>query len=303
MTTATSPLVSVAIPVFNGCPYLAETISSVLSQDYPNIELIITDNASTDDTEAVCREFAARDPRVRYVRNPQNLGAGPNHNLGFRLSRGEFFKWCAADDLISKTFVSACVEALLRQPDAVLAASSVQSIDDEGRAIPLVGRGMTPHDPHDRATARFFKDLLDRVTCTNFEVFGLIRSSVLRKTCLQPSYYGADQMLVTELTLHGPFAQAPEAILYNREHPGRSMRIRDPDQLLRWQDARATGKAKAQNRYRLEHLLKIAFRQENPLRTVHLLWLIAVWVALKAQDHIASRWIVNGKRQMDGALV
>src|SRR5690242_490012 len=106
------PEISLALPVYNGERFVADAVLSVLAQDFKNFELIITDNASTDRTEEICRAFAAADPRVRYVRNERNLGAGPNYNLGFALSRGRYFKWSACDDRISESFLSACFAAL-----------------------------------------------------------------------------------------------------------------------------------------------------------------------------------------------
>ena len=92
------PLVSVGLPVYNGERYLREAVDSVLGQTYVNLELVISDNASTDATEAICREYAARDPRVRYHRAERNRGAVWNFNRAFELARGEFFMWQAFDD-------------------------------------------------------------------------------------------------------------------------------------------------------------------------------------------------------------
>src|SRR5437868_2832321 len=136
------PLVSLAMPVYNGEAFLADAIRSCLAQDYHNFELIITDNASTDGTEKICRGFAASDSRVRYIRNERNLGAGPNFNRGFELGSGKYLKWCAADDRISPNFVSACVAVLEENPEVVLAYGETKSIDSSGQIIPLVGRGM-----------------------------------------------------------------------------------------------------------------------------------------------------------------
>ena len=107
-----SPPISVALPVYNGEKFIGDAIRSILAQDHKNFELIITDNASTDGSEKICGDFAASDPR--YVRNERNLGAGPNFNLGFELSRGKYFKWCACDDRISENFLNCCLAALKR---------------------------------------------------------------------------------------------------------------------------------------------------------------------------------------------
>ncbi len=86
-----APRVSIGLPVFNGERYLARAIDSVLGQDFRDFELIICDNASTDRTAEICAAYARRDARVRYVRNPRNLGAGPNYDRCFHLARGTYF--------------------------------------------------------------------------------------------------------------------------------------------------------------------------------------------------------------------
>ena len=101
-----TPAVTLSMPVYNGAGYIRTAITSCLEQDFEDFELIITDNASTDGTEDICRGFASVDRRVRYVRNSHNLGAAPNYNLGFRMGRGRYFKWCAHDDFISRDFLS-----------------------------------------------------------------------------------------------------------------------------------------------------------------------------------------------------
>jgi len=96
------PRLSIGLPVYNGEKYLAEALDALLGQTYADFELIISDNASTDGTERICREYLARDPRIRYIRQPVNVGASPNHNIVFTESRGELFKWASYDDLYGR---------------------------------------------------------------------------------------------------------------------------------------------------------------------------------------------------------
>ena len=96
-----------ARPVYNREKLITEAICLIVNQDYDNFELIITDNASMDGTKRFYRDFAACGKHKSYVRNERNRGAGPNHNLGFKLSSRECFKWCAADERISRDFLSA----------------------------------------------------------------------------------------------------------------------------------------------------------------------------------------------------
>ncbi len=210
------PRVTLAMPVYNGEKYAAEAICSVLAQDYADFELIITDNASTDKTEMICREFAAADPRIKYVRNERNLGAGPNHNKGFELRSGEFFKWCSSDDSMSPDYVGACVRTLDADPGAVLAYGLTTHIDEEGRPICLPGKSMP--EMVDAQPARRFHKAIACLWTVDQEIYGLFRSDALRKTNLQAPYYGSDQNLLREAALLGRFAFVPHIAFYNREH-------------------------------------------------------------------------------------
>src|SRR5262252_3377793 len=114
------PTVSVGLPVYNGERYLEESIDSILAQTYTDFELIISDNASTDRTECICRRYAAADARVRYYRNERNIGGYPNHSRVFSLARGRYFRFAAHDDVCDRQLLARCVEALELHPEAVL---------------------------------------------------------------------------------------------------------------------------------------------------------------------------------------
>jgi len=230
-----APTVSVGLPVFNGADYVAEAIASILGQTYEDFELLIQDNASTDQTEAICREFARRDSRVSYVRNPENLGAIPNYNLVFERASGRYFKWAAHDDVCAPTFLERCVEVLEADPSVVLCSGQTRLINDDGSPVThdrergcFVTRHGAPVgviDPEHRAEgtdpAKRFWDILVR-TMRTFEIFGLVRSDVLSRTGLHGNYYGSDKVLLAELSLHGRFQLLPEVLLYRRCHPSQS---------------------------------------------------------------------------------
>src|SRR2546426_7984873 len=93
-----SPLVSIGLPVYNAENFVAEAIQCVLSQTYSDWELVISDNASTDRTVSICREFTDRDGRIRLYQNKRNLGISLNFNHAFQRSRGRYFAWLAHDD-------------------------------------------------------------------------------------------------------------------------------------------------------------------------------------------------------------
>jgi glycosyltransferase involved in cell wall biosynthesis len=213
--------VSIGLPVCNGQNYLGDAIGSILAQDFTDFELIISDNASTDATQDIARGFAARDSRVRYHRNPKNLGPEANFNKAFQLARGRYFKWAAHDDLVEPGFLGKCVSLLEADPGVVLCQSVVRIIDQNDEEIGVydgaVGGAASPD-----CADRFRALVMVRHLCT--ELFGVIRSDALRKTRLLDLYYGADRALLLELAMLGRFAQVPEVLFSNREHEERCSR-------------------------------------------------------------------------------
>ena len=129
---STAPRLTIGLPVYNGEMYLAESIDALLGQTYKDFELIISDNASTDGTAGICQRYAEQDSRVRYIRQPTNIGLAPNHNAVVEQARGELFKWAASDDLYARELVERCVDALDQRPDVVLAHSWSARIDGSG---------------------------------------------------------------------------------------------------------------------------------------------------------------------------
>ena len=121
MKKSKNPIVSIGMPVYNGEQWLGDAIESILNQSYDDFEFIISDNASTDNTQDVCERYAAADPRIRYIRNDKNLGANPNFNKVFTESRGTYFKWASCNDFLHPDMLNKCVAALENNSDAVLA--------------------------------------------------------------------------------------------------------------------------------------------------------------------------------------
>ncbi len=215
------PRVSLGLPVHNGEAFLSEAIESVLDQTFEDFELVITDNASTDDTAGICRRYRSADTRVLVHRNDTNLGAARNFNLAFQLARAPLFRWMAADDLLEPTCIQRCVEILDVDPSVVLSHTDVKIIDGEGR-IKLNFRYPPGHAGWESPSRRFLDVMrLDR-WCA--ELFGLVRSDVLRATRLMDRYVASDRILRAELALRGRFQIVPEPLFLNRDHPGRSVR-------------------------------------------------------------------------------
>jgi glycosyltransferase involved in cell wall biosynthesis len=216
------PTVSVGLPVFNGEPFIAEAIDSILAQTFEDFELVISDNASTDRTQEICLAYAEKDDRVRYVRNRDNLGAAYNYNQTFHLSSGRYFKWAAHDDVMLPDFLERCVVALDGDPSVVVSYARWATIDEAGHPLESaypIWRGGSP-DPVER-----FRLTLLTEGRTQTPIFGLFRSDVLRDTGLHRPIPSGDCVLLAEVSLYGPFREIPKELFVHREHAGRSVTI------------------------------------------------------------------------------
>ena len=129
------PLVSIGLPVFNGAKHIRYALDSILAQTLDDIEVIISDNASTDGTDEICQNYATLDKRIRYSRNDTNLGAAPNFNKVFSLAQGKYFQWAAHDDIYDTEFLQTCVTALETDSAIVLCFPEEVSIDDSGQFL------------------------------------------------------------------------------------------------------------------------------------------------------------------------
>lgn len=213
------PRVSIGMPVRNGQPFLELAVDSILGQDFGDLELIISDNASTDATEEICRAYAKVDRRVQYHRNAENIGAARNYNRTFAFARGEYFKWAAHDDICLPGFLSGCVDVLDRDAGVVISYPKVEIIDENGQITRTVTVSVNGLD--ERPSVRFHDLILVEHEC--YAVFGLIRSAALRKTELIGNYRSSDRALLAELGLRGRFHQLPQRLFLRRIHPGISL--------------------------------------------------------------------------------
>lgn len=230
----TGPRVSVGLPVFNGESYIEEALDSILAQTYTNFELIISDNASTDRTPEMCRDYAAKDSRIRYFRNPENLGGVPNYNRAFELSSGEYFKWAAHDDVLAPTYLEECVQVLDGSPDVVLVHPQTKIIDQ--RSIVTENYDVRLRTDSSRPSVRFHDLIWVRHWCV--QIYGLIRRSALELTRLHGQYASSDRVLLIELALLGPFCEIPKYLFFSRRHGQQGSKlVRDLHAYAAWFDS------------------------------------------------------------------
>jgi len=220
------PKVSIGLPVYNGEKYLRAALDSILRQDYTDFELIISDNASSDATEMICRDYAAKDPRIRYSRNTTNIGASANFNRTFALARGEFFKWAAHDDCHLPRFLSRCVEILNRAPsDVVLVAPQIGVIDEMGHSLSASTERL--HLAELQAHERIGR-LLREVKWAGAQ-FGLMRTVALKQTRLIDRFHACDYVLLFELAMLGQIWEIPEVLFQRRWHAQVSTQIHNTE--------------------------------------------------------------------------
>ena len=205
------------MPLHNAERHVVEALDSLLAQGYANFELIVSDNASSDGTESICRAYAARDSRISYHRSESNQGAVWNFNRVRELARGECFMWAAHDDLRAPGFISACVAALDAHPEAVLCCTGVGFIDEGGQAI----------EPWVELVRPVGKSVASRVRAIArarywLDVYGLIRSSALAQTRPAQPVWGFDVVTEMELCVRGPVALVPDRLFFYRGDPSKT---------------------------------------------------------------------------------
>ena len=239
--TVNAPTLSIGLPVYNGEEYLREAIESILTQDFDDLELLIGDNGSTDGTEAICREYVAKDARVKYFRSEVNRGAFWNYNRLFPLGRGRYWKWQAHDDVLGPGFLSRCIETLEQASSDVVLVFPKTVIIDENSAV-VDAEYICDLDFQEERAARRLQDYVVH-DGEQHAVFGVYRTEAVRKTGLTGNYWGGDIGFLAELLCQGKFVELPDRLFLRRYHSGTSLvSNKDPGEVAAWFDPRKKGK-------------------------------------------------------------
>jgi hypothetical protein len=133
-----APLVSIILPTYNGAAYLSESLESCLSQTYPNLEIVVVDDASTDETPAIIGRFVERDARVRSVRHATNGRLPTALNTGFAAAQGEYLTWTSDDNRYAPTAIAEMAAVLDARPEVGFVYSDYELIDGEGQLLSTV---------------------------------------------------------------------------------------------------------------------------------------------------------------------
>jgi glycosyltransferase involved in cell wall biosynthesis len=245
MATATestqrkAPRITIGMPVYNGEKYLRATVDSLLAQTYTDFELIVSDNASTDSTEQICREYAAKDPRFIYVRNSRNLGPAANYNVSMDLARSELFKWCAADDVYGPDCIKRLIEVLDANPDAAASYARTKIINEDGDYVRDYDceLNLSAPRPWQRLAALIFVKHRNHGA---HEIWSVMRLDMLRDAGHKQALVRADSVMLVRIALRGKLVRLEEFHFFNRDHAKRSSRylgkreVRADSKLSEW---------------------------------------------------------------------
>jgi glycosyltransferase involved in cell wall biosynthesis len=232
--SARAPLVSIGLPVFNGARYLRQAVESALNQTWTDFELVISDNASTDETPALLAEFAARDPRVMVLRQSTNRGVLTNSLEVLERSRGEYFAFLAHDDYWAPEFLRATMELLSDAPDLTSAFSQVQVVDEADRPKHLIDLGFLdcrpPRSRFDAALAyaRFGKDYHSYAVHRRSHTLASVRHLRSQHPYFQSNSRYCGGVCTHALVLDGAFAIVPQPLFYYRAHADSFSRTKKP---------------------------------------------------------------------------
>jgi glycosyltransferase involved in cell wall biosynthesis len=214
--------VSVGVPVFNLERTVARAIESILDQTCGDFELLVSDNASTDGTEAICRRYAATDSRVRYTRHPAAVTAFENFRSVLDAAQAPYFMWLAADDYALPRLLEQATAALDGNPDLVCAAPRVEFLHTDGRRQPAAGSFALLGSVRDNL-CRYLRDPLD-----NSRFYGVYRRHVVRRVFPSSGYYGLDWAIVAGTLLYGKHAELADVLLVREaSDPLKYMRMVD----------------------------------------------------------------------------
>jgi glycosyltransferase involved in cell wall biosynthesis len=295
---STVPAVTVGVPVYNGERYLAAALDSLLGQTYADFRLIISDNASTDGTEELCRQYARRDARVGYQRHEVNRGGAWNFNFVAQRGRSPYFKWAAHDDECEPTYVARCVNALEQAPTAVLAYPRTVLIDTTGALIEPYEDRLDLRSPRPVDRLRTYLHNVRRTS----PVWGLIRRDALRRTRLFGRFWSADYRLLLELLLQGEFHEVPEPLFRRRLHPEAATEVSDRVARMRWFDPTYDARWSVPRTRRAVAMLGAVWRSPLPLATrLHasgvfaLVWSRRDWKQMAWEYLAAARSLVGAR--------
>jgi len=207
------PLVSVGLLSYNRDKLIGLAIKSLLAQSYPNIEIIISDDASSDTSPVIAKTYARKHPSIRFYQQNENLGIPENSHFVLQKAKGQFFMWASNDDTWNKEYIKELVQLLIKHPGASLATSNL-----------ILSKGKLTQSSHLHFSkyssgTKLIKDYLRKPSLL---VWGIFRTSLLRKAGGfhvdgRPVYGGSDHVTVFNTLLLGGLATTKKKLFYKTD--------------------------------------------------------------------------------------
>lgn len=217
------PAVSVGMPVYNGAKYIREALDSLLAQTFTDFELVISDNASTDETQKICSEYVGKDRRIKYVCQADNLGSSGNFNYLLAHAKGVYFTWLACDDFMEPTYLEKMVQHLDQFEDVTVCACDFKVVDDKGGVIRIEHlEAIYPSSDWSHSQEHFFMFPLTNVY---FAIYGMYRrreienSGIKTKTTWLGLTSGIETPFLCRVAAIGKIVAIPEILRAYRNHP------------------------------------------------------------------------------------
>ena len=198
-----TPLVSIGMPVYNGERYLRRALDSLLDQDYKNFEILVSDNASTDQTNEICNEYAAKDRRIKIYKQLYNVGVIKNFEKVVELAQGDYFMWAAVDDFWLPSFISSLIEQLEKYSDAGVAMSAVDRVRNDGTLFDEI-RFSGKKNTNQKSSLGMSLGLLSSIKYNLF-IYGIFRTRLLREILPIPMANSGDRWFLLKLALNSRF--------------------------------------------------------------------------------------------------
>ncbi len=211
------PLVSIGMAVYNGEHHIRQALDSLLAQDYPYFELIISDNASTDKTQEICREYQLMDNRIRYSRNETNIGALHNFDKVFELANGSYFFWACHDDYWKPNYISSCLKEFKKSKGIVLVGTECDSVDSKTGKLNFIDRGLSTVGLNPAKRFLHYKSTLHNGNHIGGIFYGLHKRNTLGKVMPMPKVIASDHIIMFELCFQGEFATVHERLMTKRK--------------------------------------------------------------------------------------
>jgi len=216
-----NPTITIAVPVYNGERFLRKCLESLLTQTFTDFEIIISDNASTDSTNAICLEFAEKDERIKYIRQDKNIGLTPNYHFTVKKAMGKYFMWAPADDYFLPEYIKKNID-ILESNESVVSSTSdfrwfyTDEIGDEEKkannARKDIRYARSYYGTYDERVNSFLKNF------GTGEMYAIHRTNKLKEDFIPHAFWMWDHAVALNMVKHGNFHALDEILAYKYTH-------------------------------------------------------------------------------------